>query len=856
MTAAIFLLGAAVFGIGLVRCVLPSTLNHAEQVLWGLIIGWTVAAGATYGFVRIWGSLIVPALLVVTALLWLGAVVAWLPTIRRIAQDGYNLRSFGWKQSYTPLVILLGVFAAVYACLFATHMLQVKADGGIYSGGESTYYDMAYHAAITNSFVHGANLPPIYTPMPPAPLLYPFLPDFLTALLVAMGMSLHSALVWTAVPLCVALTGVFYFLALRLIKLGGTSGERVAVWSAAVAALLFFLNGGLGFIDFFQDWRASGTTFGQFIANLHVNYSHLPDRSLVWPNIITDMLLPQRTSIFGLSLGLIVITCFAISWECDTKRWGDWRELLVAGVVAGLLPYFHVHTYIAVGLVGAILFFLQPRCVWLLFWLPALILALPRLLQFLDLPTTGFARFQPGWRGQGEPSWPLFWFRNVGLPTVLIIPAWLSASRSLRRFYLPFVALLGLALLVVISPNDYDNLKLMTYWYAATAILIAAWIGRLARRRIGLMFAVAFVAVSIFAGALAIFAESQSSRLMFGREERAAADFVKANTAPHSLFLTAPSLHQPILSLAGRRVVRGPTAWLWSHGYPFAEREADVRAIYAGRDDALGLLRYYRVDYIYLGPNETAELHASRDFFDANLPVAYKADAITIYDARQLTSDGGAVSLKYPPREYGARVDRDPSQFLDEFPVVAYDLYLLHTVAFGRVPRYQEFVPDLQKLGRNLYLHLSGWEQTLAENKKALEDDLTKRPDFKERYDAMGGAQYVAALATNGGFAMSEQEQAKLSEELAAGRETRVSILRRISADPRLAAREYNFAYVLCHYFSYLKRNPDTSPDYDLTGFNFWREQLDRTRDYRGVTRAFLESDEYKRQDSRATSSR
>src|SRR5436190_17972872 len=122
MIAAIFLLGAAVFGIGLVRRVLASTLNQAEQALWGLIIGWTLATTTAYGVVRIRGSLAVPVLLVITAFLWLGGVVAWLPTIRHIARDGCNFRSFGWKRSYMPPAILLCFFASVYACLFATHM--------------------------------------------------------------------------------------------------------------------------------------------------------------------------------------------------------------------------------------------------------------------------------------------------------------------------------------------------------------------------------------------------------------------------------------------------------------------------------------------------------------------------------------------------------------------------------------------------------------------------------------------------------------------------------------------------------------------------------------------------------------
>jgi hypothetical protein len=290
---------------------------------------------------------------------------------------------------------------------------------------------------------------------------------------------------------------------------------------------------------------------------------------------------------------------------------------------------------------------------------------------------------------------------------------------------------------------------------------------------------------------------------MFGAAERNAAEFVKANTPPHSLFLTAPSLHQPILSLAGRRVVRGPTAWLWSHGYRFAAREADVRAIYAGRDDALDLLRYYRVDYVYVGPHEIEELRANRAFFDAILPDAYRSGAIAIYDARKLRRENDAVFLDYPPREYAARVDRDPSQVLEEFDIVAYGLYHLQKHAFDRMPRYQEFVSDLKKLGKDLYLHRPGWEEILAHNNKLLADELTTRPGFKER----------------------------------------------MSADRQLLPHEYDAAFVLCHYFAYLKRNPDEAPDHDLTGYHFWLAQLERTHDYRGVTRAFLESDEYKQQE-------
>jgi hypothetical protein len=36
-------------------------------------------------------------------------------------------------------------------------------------------------------------------------------------------------------------------------------------------------------------------------------------------------------------------------------------------------------------------------------------------------------------------------------------------------------------------------------------------------------------------------------------------------------------------------------------------------------------------------------------------------------------------------------------------------------------------------------------------------------------------------------------------------------------------------------------------PDRDLRGLNFWRDSLDRWGDYRSISRAFLESNEYKK---------
>lgn len=616
---------------------------------------------------------------------------------------------------------------------------------------------------------------------------------------------------------------------------------------------MFFFNGGLGFLYLFRDWRNSGKGLVEFWSHLSVNYAHMPSEGIVWANVIADGLLPQRTLLFGMPIALMIFTLLILFWRENGGRepvstWSGWRILLAAGLLTGLLPTFHPHSYGAIGMVSVIVFLLRPRRVWLAFWVPALLLALPHFMPLVSQFTgAGFARFQPGWRGHDERHWLLFWLRNVGLPTLLIIPAWFVAARPLRHFYLAFVALLIFSLLVVVSPNDYDNLKLMYYWYAATCVLVAAWLVRLAAT-LAWTIAVLFLALaSIASGLLAVSSELQTSQLVFNRDEIAAADFVRTSTAPRALFLTAPSLHQPILSLAGRAIVRGPTAWLWSHGYPFAEREADVRAIYAGRDDAFDLLRYYRVDYIYLGPRERDDLKANRDFFDRAFPSVYRGAEISIYDARPGRSNDDPAGRPpwlrgYPPREYAARVDLDPFEPLVEFSEIGYVLYRSHHVLYGRLPRYDEFMADLHEVGRRVYPGAADWRQALETNQRKLTETWIQRADFKQRYGALTAEQYIAALYSNAGIEPSRQERAELSAALASGSETRASLLRRVSAHPQFSARDYNAAFVLLHYFGYLRRDPEP----DLVGYKFWLRNLDRSSDFRSVTRAFLESEEYK----------
>lgn len=136
-------------------------------------------------------------------------------------------------------VLPLTVFSAY---LQYTHTIRVAADGS-YHVGQSTYGDLAMHLSFITS-LKNAKFPPDYAIFPGQRLSYPFLADSLSTTFYLMGWSLQMSVI---VPgtLMMALC----YLGVLLLAREMTLGKKTIL----LAAMLFFLNGGLGFLyDFDQ----------------------------------------------------------------------------------------------------------------------------------------------------------------------------------------------------------------------------------------------------------------------------------------------------------------------------------------------------------------------------------------------------------------------------------------------------------------------------------------------------------------------------------------------------------------------------------------------------------------------------
>jgi hypothetical protein len=516
-------------------------------------------------------------------------------------------------------------WAAWGALLFAVfRRVFFDAGGGIAIGNDHNLGDLPFHFAITTGFLERGAIPPEHPELAGVPLTYPYLADFVAAMLMKAGAPLRLAFLMQNLVLAAALVGLLFRLGLHVTR------ERGA---ALLTPVLVFLSGGLGFLEFLRE----GGPYLERLASLTRDYTITWDGRLRFGNMVSVLLVPQRTLLLGLPLALLA---FLLVWRARVAS-GDaaarGRLLVAAGGVAGLLPLAHAHSF-AVVLCAAVAWIalFPPARSWVPFFAMALLVALPQLAVAAAgsaLQAGRFLEWLPGWdRGAQDAAW--FWFVNAGLflPLSLVAPLLGRGGSGRRvRWAAPFLALFVVANLLRLSPWIWDNVKFLVYWHVGTAPLVAAAVIRSRRLPAGRFWSAAAVVALTASGALDVWrmASGQIRHRLFDAEAVAAADGLRETTPPRSIVLHLPTYDSPVY-LAGRRSVLGYPGHIDSQGLQAGSREEDVRRIYAGADDAAALLRRYAVSFVLLGPQEEAKLPVDREFL-TRFPVAGRWGRYRLY---------------------------------------------------------------------------------------------------------------------------------------------------------------------------------------------------------------------------------
>ncbi|HTX44403.1 MAG TPA: hypothetical protein VMC61_06700 [Methanocella sp.] len=508
------------------------------------------------------------------------------------------------ERAHLPAVaaIVLVSFAFMYLGLYLYF-------NGEYHAAYPFYGDAAFHAAMMRSFSPGYNFPPSYPMMAGQPLRYTFLIDFYSAALDRLGLGLEWSIVLPGWLLLSGLLSLLYFMGRRF------TGRRAG---GVLAVVLLALSGGLGFIQAIQDWQASGADVLKFLANHYLNYTTVWAQNLVFTNFLV-IVMAQRTALVGFAAGLLImLLLYALLVQRQGEDAGN--GLMIAGVLAGLLPMFHVYSYIAILLSSSLLLLIFKERKWYYFMAPALFLAIPQALWITGQMGASHFRVQPGWMAGSVANIPLFWLVNMGLELLLLIAGFFLVPRKNQVFYLSFFTIFIMANLFVFQPWDYDNHKFFSFWLMPSVLLMAAALLYVYDvPKLGKPIFLVLLALAVFTGLLvAVFivghpyVELSSADVYVG-------NWIMENTPKDAVFLTSDSPLHPVTTIAGRKSYLGYTGWLYTHGINYNERLSAEKQMFGAYNEteALRLINQSRIDYVFIGPSEqySSQYYVDERFF-------------------------------------------------------------------------------------------------------------------------------------------------------------------------------------------------------------------------------------------------
>jgi hypothetical protein len=196
-------------------------------------------------------------------------------------------------------------------------------------------------------------------------------------------------------------------------------------------------------------------------------------------------------------------------------------------------------------------------------------------------------------------------------------------------------------------------------------------------------------------------------------------------------------------------------------------------------------------------------------------------------------------------KAWDAMIKEDPVNLLGQFRTWSQAVYRLHVATYGELPRYAEFVPEVELIGQNVLIGFDDQQTKLEGNLRKFAEGWVERPKFQAAYKALSNERYVEALINNAGLDLDTAERAGLVDKLNRGELSRAEVLLEIVNKQSFVAKQQARSLVLLHYFAYLRRNPEDPPDNNLKGFDHWVKQVELSDDSSKLAAAFMASFEY-----------
>jgi len=497
--------------------------------------------------------------------------------------------------------ILISIFYLIFIFFFTYIGLNFLSgeNGNLVASWITIWGDWALHLANTTSFSFGNNFPPHLPIFTSHIFSYPFLSDFMSAIFVVIGVPLNYSL---SIPTTIFIS--LSFILISCLSFEIFKNRKIAI----ISPILFFFNGGLGFIYYFQNSIAVK------------EMTKIPQYGIWWISILTSQLIPQRGFTIAFPLGLICLSRLWRIYSGDNSK----KSLIYIGFLISLLPLFHMHTFLTLLFISIFVIDWRRISNWVWFLFPIILFTIFPIIYFYSGQSfQNFVHWQIGWMTQENIL--LFWIKNFGVMLILPIVAIIFLPKKISLATIPFWIMFFLANLFIFQPWEWDNTKIFVYWYLAASLTSAFLLIKMFSSGVFVRcLAVVLFFLAIFSG---VYDSSQllnpvNKITLFNKRQIEVAEFVKLNTLTSSIFLTADNHDNIISSLTGRKIVLGFNGWLWSYGVNYWPTKNDIEIAKRGGENSRNILRKYGVNYVLIGPIEINQ-NFNRNYFSSNFEKIY-----------------------------------------------------------------------------------------------------------------------------------------------------------------------------------------------------------------------------------------
>jgi hypothetical protein len=553
-------------------------------------------------------------------------------------------------QPHQRSLLLLFATWGIYFIVLFTRMIQVKPDG-FYVGHENLWSDWALHIGMANIFAYkDPQYWFAYHPMyAGGKLTYPFLTNLISGMLMRAGCSIYVAFIIPSIVYSLLLITGMYTLFYIVFK-----SQKQSI----IAIFSFFLSSGMGFIGFLQGFF-NHPTMAMWLYPPK-QYSQVESYGWYTGNVAVGMLLPQRAFLLGMTLAVWAMAglIYVLLKEKPVEK-RDRLILLICGILAGLLPIIHAHSFIVTVIVTGLLCLVLYKKwrTWFYYAIPAGLISITLYLTFVSggIQNQNFMQWLPGWNARGGLlDWITMWLKFWGV----MIPVAIFGGVLIRKqplvvktFFLSFFIIFALGNLILFQPTHWDNSKLFLWAYfgfsgLAAAVLVWSW--EKGGKRISRLDATLLAILLMFTGALELIRLQRVDRnqlQLTSTEDVRLGEEIRQKAGPLEIFLTAPIHNHPVTVWGVRPILMGYPEWVRNYGFLYQQRQQDVAVMFQGGIVAEELLRQYHVSYVAIGPSERHDLRVNEAYFAKNYPVAFRNQNYRIYDVRSLLNQTRTPSL-------------------------------------------------------------------------------------------------------------------------------------------------------------------------------------------------------------------